>query len=113
MYNIHSDSSFSRSYAPCGLFRPHRRIECQVAPQLVISSELTSNFSLFHEADLVYIDYPFYMGNQKVPPYFNNALLPPRRAGQPWILVFAGESVLQYPFIDTESFLSQFDYSIG
>ncbi|KAF9200950.1 4-alpha-L-fucosyltransferase [Podila verticillata] len=108
---------WERGYAPCwfsttNLYQHSRdKIETCAGPknQQYI---LTNNFTQFREADIVYIDYPFYDRIEQ-PPFYDIRRMPPRLAHQSWVLEYGGENVDYYPHIALPTFLQQFDLTMG
>ncbi|KAL1919578.1 uncharacterized protein VTP21DRAFT_1509 [Calcarisporiella thermophila] len=99
-------------YAPCYFFQLERQssVKCE---QNGIEFELTSNYTRFREADVIYLDYPFYLNMKGEPPYYKTRLLPPRLPNQVWWYSYGRESLAYYPFVSQANLLDRFDLSIG
>ncbi|KAK3833930.1 MAG: hypothetical protein JOS17DRAFT_739823 [Linnemannia elongata] len=73
---------------------------------------VTANYTDFASADIVLVAYPYFMDNARSP-YFESQLLPPRIAHQKWVLHFYDESIGYYPHIGLQTFVQQFDLTMG
>ncbi|KAG0367744.1 Alpha-(1,3)-fucosyltransferase 11, partial [Gamsiella multidivaricata] len=72
----------------------------------------TQNYTEFRDADVVYMDYPFY-NYIKEAPFWDHRRMPPRIAHQKWVLNYNGESITHHPHVALPSFLQQFDLTMG
>ncbi|KAF8939970.1 hypothetical protein BGZ47_007929 [Haplosporangium gracile] len=73
---------------------------------------VTANYTDFVSADIVLVAYPYFMENARAP-YFESQLLPPRIAHQKWVLHFFDESIGYYPHVALQTFIQQFDLTMG
>ncbi|KAK9737244.1 hypothetical protein K7432_018486 [Basidiobolus ranarum] len=99
-------------YAPCWLWTHTEGTNSLNICKNGIKYTLTSNYTEFRDADILYMDYPFYHGLYKAP-YWHLELMPPRLAHQRWIFKFGRESIGYYSFVSLASFLQQFDFTLG
>ncbi|KAL1919579.1 uncharacterized protein VTP21DRAFT_1510 [Calcarisporiella thermophila] len=99
-------------YAPCFFFRLDNQPSVQCAQNGIVF-EITSNYTRFREADIIYMDYPFYLNTKGRPPFFQSSLLPPKLPHQVWWYSFGRESLAYYPFAFQTNLLDRFDISIG
>ncbi|KAF9286794.1 4-alpha-L-fucosyltransferase [Mortierella alpina] len=110
--------SWETGYAPCIFWRmsfntyDDERGSCNTAANGNLDYIVTSNYTRFEEADIVYMSFPFFDGTNH-PPYFDTQTLPPRIAHQKWVFQLQGESVGYYPFTALQAYLQQFDLTIG
>ncbi|GJJ70962.1 hypothetical protein EMPS_03312 [Entomortierella parvispora] len=65
------------------------------------------------DADIIFMDYPFFDFRIQQPPYFDMRRFPPRVAHQRWVFQFGQESVGYFNFVGLKSYLQQFDFLIG
>ncbi|KAL1924417.1 uncharacterized protein VTP21DRAFT_7452 [Calcarisporiella thermophila] len=99
-------------YAPCHFFRLDNQesVKCE---KIGIEFEVTTNYTRFREADIIFLDYPFYLDTKGRPPFYQSGLLPPKLAHQVWWYSFGRESLAYYPFASQTNLLNRFDLSIG
>jgi hypothetical protein len=86
---------------------------CQTKTNGDLDYVMTVNYTDFASADIVLVAYPYFMENNKRAPYFESQLLPPRIAHQKWVLHFYDESIGYYPHIALQTFVQQFDLTMG
>ncbi|KAF9141803.1 4-alpha-L-fucosyltransferase [Mortierella sp. GBA39] len=106
-------------FAPCWFWNtPHSPMlksttgTCKTLTNGDLEYVVTTNYTDFASADIVLVAYPFLMDNAKAP-YFESQLLPPRIAHQKWVLHFYDESIGYYPHIALQTFIQQFDLTMG
>ncbi|KAF9275834.1 Alpha 1,3 fucosyltransferase [Mortierella alpina] len=72
----------------------------------------TQNYTQFRDADIIFMDYPFY-NYIKEAPFWDMRRMPPRIAHQKWVFFYSRESVANYPHVALPSFLQEFDLTMG
>ncbi|RUS14113.1 hypothetical protein BC937DRAFT_94330, partial [Endogone sp. FLAS-F59071] len=79
------DAKWPEGWAPCWLWKinPESDGTVRTCQESGIKYRLTTNYTEFREADVVYMDYVFYEAEER-PPFWNEALLPPKIGGQVW-----------------------------
>ncbi|KAG0293337.1 4-alpha-L-fucosyltransferase [Linnemannia gamsii] len=85
---------------------------CQTPTNGDLDYVVSVNYTDFASADIVLVAYPYFMANKRAP-YFESQSLPPRIAHQKWVLHFYDESIGYYPHIALQSFVQQFDLTMG
>ncbi|KAF8975668.1 hypothetical protein BGZ46_008937 [Entomortierella lignicola] len=106
---------WEQGFAPCFFFRKNvgewqknAAFNCKSNRKYIT----TSNYTEFRDADIVYIDYPFYNYIEKAP-FWDQRRMPPRIAHQRWVLEYGRESIANYAHVALFSFLQQFDLTMG
>ncbi|CAG8658937.1 13504_t:CDS:2, partial [Gigaspora rosea] len=108
-YSIPNLSEWPRGYAPC-LFWYLQSEEWNTCASGV-KYRLTSNYTQWRDADIIYLDYPFSFRIHE-PPYYSTSQMPPRKAGQVWWLRFPDEGLGYYWFVGLETFRNVFDMTM-
>ncbi|CAG8582243.1 11183_t:CDS:1 [Paraglomus brasilianum] len=99
-------------YAPCLLWYYHsknQRVTCKNGQ----SYHIHANYTLWREADVIYMDYPFLFHQEEAPPFFHTAQMPPRRSNQAWWMNFPDEGLGYYPFVGLDTLRNMFDLTMG
>ncbi|KAG0356311.1 4-alpha-L-fucosyltransferase [Podila minutissima] len=105
-------------YAPCIIWKlvdgdiVHKKQKCNTANYGKVDYIMTTNYTDFEQADIVYFTYP-YWDNIDKPPYIDLANMPPRISHQKWVLWWYGESIANYPHVGLPQYQNLFDLSIG
>ncbi|CAG8612977.1 5531_t:CDS:2 [Paraglomus occultum] len=63
------------------------------------SYHIHANYTLWREADIMLMDYPFFLGEEKVP-FFDVTQMPPRHSNQARWLLFPDEELGYYPYVN-------------
>ncbi|KAF9303159.1 hypothetical protein BGZ74_004256 [Mortierella antarctica] len=71
----------------------HKKQQCNTTNYGKVDYIMTTNYTDFEQADIVYFDYPFWDNIDK-PPYIDLANMPPRISHQKWVLWWNGESIV-------------------
>ncbi|CAG8474129.1 8567_t:CDS:1 [Paraglomus occultum] len=98
-------------YAPCLFWRtylPGYRGTCKNGQ----SYQIHTNYTLWRESDIMFMDYPFYFKEEEAP-FFDITQMPPRRSNQAWWLLFPDEGLGYYSFVGLENFQYMFDLTMG
>ncbi|KAF9914607.1 hypothetical protein BX616_007940 [Lobosporangium transversale] len=109
---------WEQGYAPCWFWYRNvpdwsrDKVQTCDTPSQRLKYISNSNYTEFREADIIYIDYPFYNYIQR-PPFWDVRRMPPRVAHQRWVLEFGRESIGSYAHVALPSFLQQFDLTMG
>ncbi|KAG0317245.1 4-alpha-L-fucosyltransferase [Podila horticola] len=105
-------------YAPCIIWKlvdgeiVHQKQQCNTTNYGQVDYIMTTNYTDFEKADIVYFDYPFW-DNIDQPPYIDLANLPPRISHQKWVLWWYSESIANYPHVGLPQYQNLFDLAIG
>ncbi|KAG0014259.1 4-alpha-L-fucosyltransferase, partial [Podila clonocystis] len=105
-------------YAPCNIWKlvdgkvVHKKQQCNTTNYGKVDYIMSTNYTEFEQADIVYFDYPFWDSIDR-PPYIDLANLPPRISHQKWVLWWYGESIANYPHVGLPQYQNLFDLSIG
>ena len=107
-------------YAPCFFWRANYQVttddrtgSCTTPTYGELNYVVTMNYTTFADADIIFMDYPFFDFRIQTPPYFDMRRFPPRVAHQRWVFQFGQESVGYFNFVGLKSYLQQFDFLIG
>ncbi|KAF9109040.1 hypothetical protein BGX27_008062 [Mortierella sp. AM989] len=100
-------------YAPCYFWRPADRTgSCNTKAYGNLDFVVTSNYSDFIDADVIYMNNLIILRTQE-PPYYDSQLLPPKTNQQRWVSFFEGESVAYFPHVAMPEFIRRFDLTMG
>ncbi|CAG8455688.1 50_t:CDS:1, partial [Scutellospora calospora] len=103
-------SEWPKGYAPCWFWAVQPDVWETCANG--VKYRLTSNYTQWREADVIYMNYPFFFKIDD-PPYYDIYEMPPRNSGQVWWLEFPTEGLGYYWFVGLKNFQSKFDITMG
>ncbi|CAG8612992.1 5532_t:CDS:1 [Paraglomus occultum] len=98
-------------YAPCLFWYSHKgdqRATCKNGQ----SYRVHSNYTLWRETDVIYMNYPFFFKEEKAP-FFHTTHMPPRRSNQAWWMYFSDEGLEYYSFVGLDTLRNMFDLTMG
>jgi len=104
-------SEWPIGYAPCKLwyyFHGDERGECKNGQRYHIHA----NYTLWREADIMLVDYPHFLYEEKAP-FVDTTQLPPRHSGHTWWFHLKVEGLGYYWFVGLKSFRDMFDLTMG
>ncbi|KAF9173773.1 Alpha 1,3 fucosyltransferase [Mortierella sp. AD011] len=121
-FHVNRDKNFKnlkqwdQGFAPCFLWNKNvgewAREKIFPCGTNNVKYTITSNYTEFRDADIIYFDYPFYDYIKRAP-FWESRRMPPRVSHQKWVLQFGRESTAYYPQVALSSFLQQFDFTMG
>ncbi|KAF9173772.1 Alpha-(1,3)-fucosyltransferase 11 [Mortierella sp. AD011] len=110
-------AQWEQGFAPCFFFNKNvpewQKNQVNTCGSSNLKYITTSNYTEFRDADIIYMDYPFYNYMIGKAPFWDVRRLPPRISHQRWVLEYGRESIANYPHVALSSFLQQFDLTMG